>query len=216
MTTVRPEPVEGLRFDRHNTNELADKSCWINNLKLFCLLAATLGALPLHAEEAPNWHDDVLPDVQIKVVEPARNEVVVVINDNALGGNHAGLFAGKQLIDPAGSYFGRRGMDKAWPGPTLADYARFQTVDGLKIRLYRFLLKPGAFAEIERRVREAGSTPPLFCAVTVHNLLAGAMPFDAVERTGWTTPAALGRLLDGLTQGEAAIGECQNLDATPC
>lgn len=186
------------------------------NLKLFCLLAAMLGAFPLHAEEAPNWRDDVLPNVQIKVAEPALNEVVVVINDNALGGNHAGLFAGKHLIDPAGSYFGRRGMDTAWSGPTLADYARFQTVDGLKIRLYRFLLKPTAFAEIERRVREAGPTPPLFCAVTVHNLLADAAPFEAVERTGWTTPAALGRLLDGLMQGEELIGECQNLDATPC
>ena len=175
-----------------------------------------LGSWPLHAEEAPNWHDDALPAAQITIAEPALNEVVVVVNDNALGGNHAGLFAGKQLIDPAGSYFGRRGPDKAWSGPTLADYARFQTVDGLKIRLYRFLLKPQAFAEIARRVRETGPTPPLFCAATVHNLLADVAPFDTVQRVGWTTPAALGRLLDDLTHGEQAIGECRNLDASPC
>ena len=175
-----------------------------------------LGSLPLHAEEAPNWRDEALPAAKITIAEPAQNEVIVVVNDNALGGNHAGLFAGNQLIDPAGSYFGRRGVDKAWSGPTLADYARFQTVDGLKIRLYRFLLKPKAFSEIARRVRDAGPTPPLFCASTVQNLLAAAEPFDAVERVGWTTPAALGRLLDGLTRGEKAIGECQNLDASPC
>lgn len=171
---------------------------------------------PLHAEEAPNWHDDVLPEAQIKVAEPASNEIVVVINDNAVGGNHAGLFAGKQLIDPAGSYFGRRGEDKTWSGPTLADYARFQTVDGLKIRMYRFTLDSAAFATIARRVREAGPTPPLFCASTVQNLLAEADPFDAVGQVGWTTPAALGRLLDGLTRGEGAIGICRNLDASPC
>ncbi|MDP2110729.1 MAG: hypothetical protein Q8N48_07735, partial [Thiobacillus sp.] len=31
MTTVRPEPVEGLCFDRLSTNELTDKSGRINN-----------------------------------------------------------------------------------------------------------------------------------------------------------------------------------------
>jgi hypothetical protein len=31
MITVRPEPVEGLCFDRLSTNELADKSGRINN-----------------------------------------------------------------------------------------------------------------------------------------------------------------------------------------
>ncbi len=33
MTTVRPEPVEGLCFDRLSTNELANKSSRINNLQ---------------------------------------------------------------------------------------------------------------------------------------------------------------------------------------
>lgn len=186
------------------------------NLKSFFFIVAMLGSSPLYAEKAPNWHGDALPAAEIRIAEPASNEVIVVVNDNALGGNHAGLFAGTLLIDPAGSYFGRRGVDKAWQGPTLADYARFQTVDGLKIRLYRFLLKPRAFSEIARRVRDAGPTPPLFCASTVQNLLADAEPFKGIESVGWTTPAALGRLLDGLTRGEAAIGECQNLDASPC
>lgn len=186
------------------------------NLIVFGFVVAMAWSCPLYADEAPNWRDDVLPEVQITVAEPQPNEVVVVVNDNALGGNHAGLFAGGLLIDPAGSYIGRRSLDTAWSGPTLADYARFQTVDGLKIRLYRFLLKPGAFAEIVRRISEAGPTPPLFCAAAVQNLLADAEPFEVVDQVGWTTPATLGRLLDGLTQGDDAIGECQNLDASPC
>ncbi|MDP2979814.1 MAG: hypothetical protein Q8N48_13415, partial [Thiobacillus sp.] len=32
MTTVRPEPVEGLCFDRLSTNELTDKSGRINSV----------------------------------------------------------------------------------------------------------------------------------------------------------------------------------------
>ena len=185
-------------------------------MKLFLLLAAMLGSCPLYAQDAPNWRDDPIPETVIAVAEPAPNEVVVVINDNALWGNHAGLFAGSLLIDPAGSYAGTRRLDKNWSGTTLADYARYQTVDGLKIHLYRFRLSPEVFSTIEKRMHDAGPTPPLFCASAVQNLIAGVAPFDVVKRVGWTTPSALGRILDGLTQGEDSIGECQNLDASPC
>ena len=187
-----------------------------SSFHIFVLFAALSGTGVAHADEAPNWHGDELPNVKITIAEPAENEVVVVVNDNALGGNHAGLFAGKLLIDPAGSYFGKRGVDENWQGPTLADYARFQAIDGLKIRFYRFVLKPKAFSVIAQRLREASPTPPLFCAAKVQNLLAEAEPFKTVQSVGWTTPAALGRLLDGLTQGEAALGECHQLDASPC
>jgi len=175
-----------------------------------------LVAAPLHAAEAPNWNTEQPPVVVIKLAEPAADEVVVVINDNAFGGNHAGLFAGSLLIDPAGSYVGMRGEDASWQGPTLEDYARYQTVDGPNIRFYRFRLQPQAFASIEQRIRASGFTPPLFCAAAVQNLLAGLAPFDSLEHTGWTSPTALGRELDTLTQGDAAAGECQKLDATPC
>jgi len=181
---------------------------------IFLLLA--LVAAPLHAAEAPNWNTEQPPVVVIKLAEPAADEVVVVINDNAFGGNHAGLFAGSLLIDPAGSYVGMRGEDASWQGPTLEDYARYQTVDGPNIRFYRFRLQPQAFASIEQRIRASGFTPPLFCAAAVQNLLAGLAPFDSLEHTGWTSPTALGRELDTLTQGDAAAGECQKLDATPC
>ncbi len=109
-----------------------------------------------------------------------------------------------------------RSRDLSWTGTTLADYARYQTVDGLKIHLYRFRLDPDAFTAIVQRVRDAGPTPPLFCASAVQNLLAGIAPFDVIEQVGWTTPSVLGRVLDRLTQGEDAVGECQNLDASPC
>jgi hypothetical protein len=175
-----------------------------------------LAAGPLYADEAPNWNSEAPPEAVIKLAEPAQDEVVVVVNDNALGGNHAGLFAGATLIDPAGSYVWTRSRDKTWPGPTLADYARYQTVDGLKIRFYRFHLQQQTFAAIMRRIRDAGVTPPLFCASAVQNLLAGLAPFDRIKRVGFTTPTALGHVLDALTHGQGAIGVCQKLDASPC
>ncbi|HEX7971589.1 MAG TPA: hypothetical protein VF501_05160, partial [Thiobacillus sp.] len=151
-------------------------------MKSCVVLIAGLWAWPLHAAEAPDWNGHSSPEVVISVAEPAPNEVVVVVNDNAPGGNHAGLFAGSLLIDPAGSYFGVRRQDKAWRGPTLADYVRYQTVDGTKIRLYRFRLPPQTFDAIVQRIRDAGPTPPLFCASAVQNLLAEIPPFDAVKR----------------------------------
>ena len=180
------------------------------------LLLALLVAMPSYAAETADWSSVPLPAAVIKLAEPAPDEVVVVINDNALGGNHAGMFAGSLLIDPAGSYFGTRGEDTSWQGPTLADYARFQSIDGPDIRLYRFRLQQPAFATIEQRVRAAGFTPPLFCASAVQNLLVGVPPFDKVGHIGWTSPTALGHELDPLTRGDAAAGQCQKLDATPC
>lgn len=181
-----------------------------SHLFVFALLCASA----LHAQDAPNWLNEPAPLADIKLVEPAPDEVVVVINDNALGGNHAGLFAGAQLIDPAGSYFGTRGQDKTWPGPTLADYARYQSTDGLKVRFYRFFLRPEALRDLQRRIRDAGPTPPLFCAATVQNLLIGIAPFYGIDKTGFTTPTALGKRLDALVaQG---VGVCQKLDAAPC
>jgi hypothetical protein len=185
-------------------------------MKFVFLLFVLLVIAPSHAAEAPNWKSEPSPPVTIKLAEPAADEVVVVINDNAFGGNHAGLFAGSLLIDPAGSYVGVRSEDESWQGPTLTDYARYQTVDGPNIRFYRFRLQPQAFASIEQRIRASGFTPPLFCASAVQNLLAGVAPFDTLKPSGWTSPTELGRELDTLTQGKAAAGECQKLDATPC
>ncbi|MDP2031252.1 MAG: hypothetical protein Q8K12_16585 [Thiobacillus sp.] len=185
-------------------------------MKLAWLGFALMAAAPLHADELPVWNTEQPPEAVSHLAEPASDEVVVVINDNALGGNHTGLFAGKLLIDPAGSYVGVRTEDKDWSAPTLADYARYQTADGPNIRLYRFSLQAQAFAAIVQRIHSAGATPPLFCASAVQNLLAGILPFEAIEPTGWTSPSALGHLLDRMTQGESAAGECQKLDATPC
>jgi hypothetical protein len=185
-------------------------------MKSVYLLAALWIAAPATADDAPNWNTAPPAKVAIKLTEPAPDEVVVVINDNALGGNHAGLFAGKRLLDPAGSYVGVRSEDKDWLGPSLADYARYQTVDGPNIRLYRFRLDPEAFARIEQRIQASSFTAPLFCAVAVQNLLVGVPPFEAIESTGWTYPTALAQTLDTLTRGEPAAGVCQKLDASPC
>jgi hypothetical protein len=195
----------GVKLDRHT-----------RRMKSWLLLFVLLGAEPLYAQEAPNWRSEPAPEVDIHLAEPAPDEVVVVLNVNALGGNHAGLFAGKLLIDPAGSYLWTRGQDKTWSEPTLRDYARYQTIDGLKIRFYRFHLKTPAFAALVQRIRAAGATPPLFCASAVQNLLADIAPFEIVKRVGWTSPTALAHVLDTLTQGAGAVGECQKLDASPC
>lgn len=180
------------------------------------LLGAGCLVLPLRAQESPNWLSEPVPAVTIRLDEPTAEEVVVVINDNALGGNHAGLFAGKILYDPAGSYVGMRRQDKTWSAASLADYARYQTTDGLKVRFYRFRLSEQAMTQLQQRIADASPTPPLFCASAVQNVLVGIAPFDGLESTGLTTPSALGRRLDSLIRGASAVGECQQLDATRC
>lgn len=183
--------------------------CWLG-------LMACLGAGAVVADEIPLWATEAPPAVVSKLREPDADEVVVVVNANSSLGNHSGLFAGHVLIDPAGSYVGLRSADRNWPGPTLADYARFQTSDGLNIRFYRFRLNPQAFAAIVQRIHRIGITPPLFCASAVQNLLVGIAPFDGVKPVNWTSPRALARVLDPLTQGEHAVGVCHTLTAAPC
>jgi hypothetical protein len=185
-------------------------------LTLWGGLFALLGASWAHADDMPLRVAAVPRTTLSTLREPEADEVVVVINANATLGNHAGLFAGKLLLDPAGSYVGMRGADQDWEGPTLADYAQFQMVDGLNIRFYRFRLPAPAFSAIVQRIRESGITPPFFCASAVQNLLAGVPPFDAVKGINWTSPSALGGVLDALTQGEQAAGECHTLTQPSC
>lgn len=149
------------------------------------------------------------------VAEPGPNEVVVVINNNTSRGVHAGIFAGSQLTDPAGSYYATRKQNHAWPGPTLADYVAFQREeDGDDIQLYRFQLTAEHFAEVETRMREAKPGAPLFCAVDVENMIVGIPPFEKMPRPGWLSPAELGRELSALT--DAYLGQCERPDGTPC
>jgi len=148
--------------------------------------------------------------------EPAANEAVIVINNNAGPGTHAGIFAGSRLNDPAGSYVGTRSMDKNWPGPSLADYVEYQKEDGDKILIYRFRLSPADFAALDARMAAAGPTPPLFCAVAVQNLIAGLGPFKTIPSVGWATPAGLAVLLDQLVDRRIAAGECILADSQPC
>lgn len=148
--------------------------------------------------------------------EPGENEAVIVINNNAGPGTHAGIFAGRRLNDPAGSYVGTRSMDRHWPGPSLADYVEFQKEDGDKIQIYRFRLSPADFAALDARMAAAGPTPPLFCAVEVQNLIAGLGPFKTIPGVGWATPASLAELLDQLVSSQAAAGKCVLPDNRSC
>jgi hypothetical protein len=150
------------------------------------------------------------------LAEPAANEVVIVINNNAPPGNHSGIFAGNRLNDPAGSYVGTRSKDKDWPGPSLADYVEFQKEDGPRIQIYRFKLAAADFAALDARMAAAGTTPPLFCAVAVQNLIAGLGPFGNIAAVGWATPASLAELLDPLVAPPALAGSCVLPDNRAC
>jgi hypothetical protein len=146
----------------------------------------------------------------------ARGEVAIVINGNAAGGRHAGLFAGPWLSDPSGSYLGQRAQSTGWPGPSLADYVAFQLEDGEDVRVYRFRLSGPDYAEIERRVRGAGTTMPLFCAATVQSQIAGVGPFKDIADAFWTSPAALAEQLQRLLGRPAVAGACLRPTGKPC
>jgi hypothetical protein len=145
-----------------------------------------------------------------------RGEVAIVINGNAAGGRHSGLFAGPWLSDPSGSYLGQRAESPRWPGPSLADYVAFQLEDGDDVRVYRFQLSEADFAEVERRVRSAGTTIPLFCAATVQSQIAGVGPFKDIADTFWTSPAALAAELQKLLGRPAIAGACLRPTGKAC
>lgn len=163
----------------------------------------------------PPHRGNELPLTAIRLAEPGDEELAVVINANAVFGNHAGLFAGSRLSDPAGSYVSFRRQQPGWT-PSLADYVRFQTTDGPHIRVYRFRLAPDEIASIAERLPEADGAAPLFCAAAVQNAIAGVGPFAGIPRTGWTSPANVASLLDQLLTAAGNAGRCELPDGTPC
>lgn len=189
------------------------------------LCPATLACLFLQAcspatvrlvSHAGKTAQSILP-AGVKVTEPAGNEAVIVINNNAIGGTHAGLIVGSRLNDPAGSYIGKRSANKDWPGPSLADYVAFQREeDGDRILIYRFQLAREDFNALDARMTQAGPGLPLLCAVDVNNLIAGIGPFRTIERAGWTTPAELANRLDKLLRDGKLTGKCVMPDNRSC
>jgi len=173
------------------------------------LLLAACAGLPTDENSPQRRGARPAPDVP-------RGEVVIVINGNAAGGRHAGLFAGPWLSDPSGSYVNQRADAPQWPGPSLADYVAFQKEDGDDVRVYRFKLREADFAEIERRVRSAGTTMPLFCAATVQGQIAGVGPFKEIPDTFWTSPSALAEQLHRLAVGANGGGTCMRPSGRPC
>jgi hypothetical protein len=196
----------------------------VDNLRP-CLYQATLACLFLQAC-SPASIKLVSPPVEaarsylaagIQVAEPASNEAVIVINNNAIGGTHAGLFAGSRLNDPAGGYIGKRSENKDWPGPSLADYVAFQREeDGDRVLIYRFQLTPEDFNVLDERMSKTGPGLPLLCAVEVNNLIAGIGPFRTIESAGWTTPAGLAERLHKLLQDGSLPGKCVMPDNRSC
>lgn len=148
----------------------------------------------------------VMADAFGGIQEPGPHEVVVMINGNAFKGVHAGMFAGGRLYDPSGTYVGKRSEDRSWRKPSLADYVAFQLMDGPDVRLYRFQLDKEDFAGVLDRIEHAGRTMPIYCAVSVRDVLAGIGPFRGIERDGWISPKRLATLLG---PAAAALGQAQ-------
>lgn len=189
---------------------------WCVPLAVAVMLAACAGS-PVQSrnESTPRLHAVYL-GMESFLLEPASDEVVVVINHNAALGNHSGLWVGKVLADPAGSYLSVRSRGPDWKGPNLADYVRFQMDDGHRVLVYRFRLKPDDFAQVRQRVVTAGPTAPLYCAAAVQNFIAGVGPFAQIKPVSWTSPADLAKELLPLWRGQRPAGTCQWPDGEPC
>lgn len=148
--------------------------------------------------------------------DPGEREVVVVLNYNSPAGNHAGLWAGPLLADPAGSYLAVRRWDRNWSGPSLTDYVRYQMEDGDRVLSYRFTLPEDEFETIRQRILQAGPTTPLFCGAAVQNLIAGIGPFARVPAVYWSSPAELADHLAPLHGQPDSPGVCQWPDGEAC
>ncbi len=182
-------------------------------LVLSSLLAACAHRQSRPETPAPAWMNG--DSDRLSIADIGDHEVVVVINNNTKM-LHAGLWAGGQLLDPAGSYLATRGQDKAWPGAGLQDYVRFQLDDGPVVKLYRFTLGDGAFARIEERVAKAGGTIPPFCAAKVQGVLSGIEPFQAVADPFLVSPAGLAEALDDILLAAPTTGRCQWPNGLSC
>ena len=152
---------------------------------------------------------------KLVVAEPGAQEVVVVINYN-LKVQHAGMFAGQTLLDPAGSYLNVRSRQSGWAGVSLQDFVRFQLEDGPDIRLYRFTLPAARFAQVKARVDEAGTTMPLFCAAKVQNIISGVAPFESLPDAWLVSPARLADYLDEIIVTKAGAGDCRWPNGASC
>ena len=152
---------------------------------------------------------------KLALAEPGAQEVVIVINNN-MKVQHAGMFAGPTLLDPAGRYLNVRGRQTGWAGVSLQDYARFQLEDGPDIRLYRFTLPAARFAQVKVRVDEAGTTMPFFCAAKVQNIISGVAPFESLPDAWLVSSARLADYHDEIIVAKAGVGECRWPNGASC
>ena len=179
---------------------------------LLALLLSACASTPLEVEHTQSG----IAANDVRLDEPRGNEVVVVINNNAPGGNHAGFFVGARLSNPAGTYRLARLKTPDWKRPSLADYVSYQMEDGTNIRIYRFSLNEEDLSAIAARLTVADRAMSLFCGAAVQNAIAGIGPFYAIEAIWWTSPAALAERLDALVGETLAAGACVMADGSPC
>ncbi|MEI7430666.1 MAG: hypothetical protein WCL27_09435 [Betaproteobacteria bacterium] len=151
----------------------------------------------------------------LDIFEPGPLEVVVVVNNN-MKMVHAGMFAGDNLLDPAGSYEYSRRLESNWKGVSLQDYLRFQLDDGPNVKLYRFPMPVELFAQIKSRLENAGRTIPLFCAAKVQSIISGIEPFESVPDSWIVSPSSLAKHLDVIINTNPLSGDCVWPNGTSC
>ncbi len=191
------------------------------HIQSLTLIAALAGCAvtPEHIPDADisdSYHFVSVDSPVTRLDEPGKNEVIIIINYNAITGNHAGLFVGNRLSDPAGSYKNVRSREPGWKRPGLNDYVGFQMVDGERIQTYRFTLQGAELAAITARLPEADAAMPLFCGSAVNNAIAGIGPFSNIKSVWWTTPAAVAEQLDVIIRKGPGIGLCVLPDGSSC
>ena len=156
------------------------------------------------------------PNLAKVLAEPLADEVVVIINNNAAFGNHAGLFVGDRLSDPAGSYRKVRAWTAGWKRPTLNDYIAYQRVDGERVETYRFRVASEVLEKVAERLPEADHAAPLFCGAGVNNAIAGIGPFAGIEKRWWVSPATLAAALSAIIAADPQTGACLLPDGSSC
>ena len=140
----------------------------------------------------------------ISFIDPfGLTTTVVINNNNAVIGTHAGLVVGSGkdavLYDPGGSYHNDdKGSGDALYGRSvnLSDYIKYQKLDGPDVQTYTFPTTPAEEAAIKARIEGNGSRGPGYCAADTSRALDGIGPFKNLGTSA--TPSGLGRSLGGI------------------
>jgi RHS repeat-associated protein len=149
-------------------------------------------------------------DSPVSGLDPyGTNTTVIIVRDpdpTGTYGSHSGLYidnnGNPEIYDPGGSYATSHGCgssDACFPnddaGTSLPDYINFQLANGSTVDTYTFPTTTGQEAQIANNIDNHGGGMPLFCTLTVCNVVGNVGPFNKLPHYFW--PGNLGRDLAG-------------------